>query len=153
MNDAAQVPALQECVAEGSAEGVSRSEAIEGFNAGGGDEDAFFSGFGQGSLQSLLDDSDFNAAFKEGVCGAFGLVVSDGDRTFLKVADGDIDVGQDGVDFFARVLFTAPKTRAVVEVENGPLGGGEVGVVDLAAVEEGAGLKGGVVGAAHGFCA
>ena len=76
-------------MAHGPAEGVAGAQAVLGGRRGHGHLDALVAGLGQGAMGALLNDGQLDAGLEQGVGGALGLGLADGDAALLAVADGD----------------------------------------------------------------
>ena len=119
LEDAAQVPALEQAVAQRAAEGVAGPEAVDDLDGVGRHLDALVAGRGEHPLGPLLDDGELDAALEQRVGGPLGVGLADGDLALLAVADGDGDVLEGAADLLARLGRVGPEHRAVVEVEHG----------------------------------
>ena len=69
-------------------EGVACPQPVGDVDKDGRRVDAFRSGASHYTLRPLLDDREFDAAFEQGIGGAVGVGLPDGDTAFFEIADG-----------------------------------------------------------------
>ena len=89
LEDAAQVPAREQAVAQGAAERVAGAEAVDDVDGEGRHLDALVAGRGEHALGALLDDGELDAALEQRVGRPLRVGLADGDLALLAVADGD----------------------------------------------------------------